>query len=146
MATLAVGRVCMKIAGREAGRYCVVVKKIDDNFYMVTGPKVLTGVKRRRCNVEHLEPTPYSVKIEQEASDNAAMDAMEKEGLLKKLGLVKPSPQVVKEAEKPKIEEKKPAEKPKKEEKAEKPQVKEKKPVEKPKKEKKPKKAVKPKK
>ncbi|MEM5790964.1 MAG: 50S ribosomal protein L14e, partial [Candidatus Aenigmatarchaeota archaeon] len=41
---LEVGRVCLKIAGREAGKYCVVLKKIDDNFVLITGPKSLTGV------------------------------------------------------------------------------------------------------
>lgn len=116
MATLDVGRVCMKIAGREAGKYCVVIKKIDDNFVFITGPKVLTGVKRRRCNVEHLEPTQYSVKIKDDAGEKEIINAYEKSGLLAKLGLAKPSPEVVKEAEK-RVEKAKPKEKPKKVEK-----------------------------
>lgn len=116
MAALTVGRICMKIAGREAGRFCCVLKKIDDNFFLITGPKVLSGVKRRRCNVEHLEPTEYSVKIEAEASDKAVIEAYEKAGLLTKLGLKKPSPEIVKEVEK---KEEKPKEKEKKPEKKE---------------------------
>ena len=95
-----IGRVCMKIAGREAGRYCVVLKKLDDTFVLVTGPKVLTGVKRRRCNVEHLEPTQNTVKITAEAAENEVIKAYKEVGLLKKFGLRKPSPEVVKEAEK----------------------------------------------
>ena len=141
---LEVGRVCMKIAGREAGKYCVILKKMDDNFVLITGPKVLTQVKRRRCNVEHLEPTSHMVKIDAEASDAAVIDAYEKTGLLVKLGLRKPSPEIVKEAEKPKKEVKK-EEKPKEVKKEEKPpkKIEEKKPEvpkveEKPKEEKKP--------
>ncbi len=96
MATLTVGRIVMKIAGREAGKYCVVLTNPKDNFVQVTGPKVLTGVKRRRCNVEHLEPTEHQVKIEVEASEKKVIDVLDKEGILKKLGLKKPSPEVVK--------------------------------------------------
>jgi len=102
VATLEVGRVCVKTAGREAGRYCVILKSMDENFVLVTGPRVLTGIKRRRCNVEHLEPTQYSLKIKEDAGDKEVIDAYEKSGLLAKLGLAKPSPEVVKEAEKPK--------------------------------------------
>lgn len=100
MATLEVGRVCVKTAGREAGKYCVVLKKIDENFVLVTGPKPLTGVKRRRCNVAHLEPTPYKLDIKEEVSEKAVINAYEKANLLKKLGLKKPSPEIAKEAEK----------------------------------------------
>jgi large subunit ribosomal protein L14e len=135
---LEVGRVCMKTAGREAGKYCVVLKKMDENFVLITGPKVLTQVKRRRCNVEHLEPTPYTVKIDAEASDEIVIDAYEKSGLMTKLGLKKPGPEVIKEAKK---EVKKVEKEVKKEEKIEKKE--EKKPEvpkveEKPKEEKKP--------
>lgn len=102
MATLTVGRIAMKIAGREAGKYCTVLTNPKENFVQVTGPKVLTGVKRRRCNVDHLEPTQYKVDVKKEGSDKEVMKALEKEGLIKKLGLKKPSPEIVKEAEKDK--------------------------------------------
>jgi large subunit ribosomal protein L14e len=142
VATLEVGRVCVKIAGREAGRYCVVLKKIDDNFFLITGPKELTGVKRRRCNIEHLEPTPHLLKISTEASDKEVIDAYKKAGILKEFGLKLPSPEVLKEAEKkvpakveiPKEEEKKAEkkeEKPKELKPEEKVEKKEKKPEEK---------------
>lgn len=122
MATLEVGRVCIKTAGREAGKYCVVLKKMDNTFFLVTGPKELTGVKRRRCNIEHLEPTPFTLKINAEASESVVIKAYEEIGLLKKFELKKPSPEVVKEAEKK--AKKKVEEKPKKEEKKEKPKEK----------------------
>ncbi len=122
MATLTVGRVAMKIAGREAGKYCVVLTNPKDNFVQVTGPKVLTGVKRRRCNVDHLEPSEHMVKIEAEAADKVVLDTLEKEGLVKKLGLKKPSPEVVKgpEGKGKKVEKKvEPKETPKEEKKEE---------------------------
>ncbi len=103
MATLTVGRICMKIAGREAGKNCVVLANPKDNFVEVTGPKILTGVKRRRCNIDHLEPTEHQIKIQEGATDQAVIQTMDKEGLIKKLNLKKPSPEIIKG---PKTEEK----------------------------------------
>ena len=90
----------MKVAGREAGKYCVVLKKLDDTFVLVTGPIELTVVKRRRCNIEHLEPTPHLVNIQAEASEKDVIDAYNKIGLMKKFELRMPSPEILKEAEK----------------------------------------------
>ena len=90
MGSLEVGRVVMKISGREAGKYAVVLKVLDKSFVLITGPKVLTGVKRRRCNVEHLEPLPYKLDIKEEAKDEEVIEAYEKAGLMKKLKLKKP--------------------------------------------------------
>lgn len=91
MASLEVGRVVMKVAGREAGKYAVVVKKMNDAFVEVTGPKILTGVKRRRANIEHLEPLEYVLLINEGASDEDVIAALEKQNLITKLGLKKPS-------------------------------------------------------
>ncbi|MHC1580504.1 50S ribosomal protein L14e [Methanopyrus sp.] len=90
-APIEVGRICVKTAGREAGRYCVVVDIIDENFVIVTGPKELTGVRRRRCNVKHLEPTPEKIDIERGASDEEVKEALEEAGLaeLVREGIVK---------------------------------------------------------
>ncbi|MFH8080961.1 MAG: 50S ribosomal protein L14e [Candidatus Aenigmatarchaeota archaeon] len=115
MGALEIGKLCIKTTGREAGRYCVVLKIIDSNFVLVTGPKALTGVKRRKCNVLHLEPTQYSLKIKEDASDKEVIEAYEKAGLISKLNLKKPSPEELKEEkEKPKEEKKVEAKKSKK--------------------------------
>lgn len=100
MVTLDVGRVCIKIAGREAGKYCVIVNKVDDNFVTITGPRDLTGVKRRRCNIDHLEPTSEVLKIDADAGEKDVITAYGKAGLTKKFGFRKPSPEIVKETEK----------------------------------------------
>jgi large subunit ribosomal protein L14e len=82
-----VGRLCLKIAGREAGRYCIVVKKMDENFVMVTGPRELTSVKRRRCNINHLEPIMETLNIKSDAPDSEILKAYQQANLIKKLGL-----------------------------------------------------------
>jgi len=77
-----VGRICVKIAGREAGRKCVIVDIIDENFVLITGPKCLTGVKRRRVNIRHIEPTEYKIDIPRGASDEEVLKALEAAGLI----------------------------------------------------------------
>lgn len=119
MVSLEVGRVCLKIVGREAGKVCTVVKKLVEGksnaFVLVTGPKLLTGVKRRRCNVEHLEPTQYTLEIKDDASDEEVMEAYKKAGVISKFSLKLPSASEIKaEKSKPKEEKK---EKPKEEKK-----------------------------
>ena len=69
MAAMDVGRVCVKLAGREAGRRCVIVDVIDRNHVLVTGPEELTGVRRRRVNMSHLRPLDESIDITRNASD-----------------------------------------------------------------------------
>ena len=59
MASIEVGRVCVKTAGREAGEKCVIVELIDENFVEVLG----TSVKNRRCNINHLEPLENTIEV-----------------------------------------------------------------------------------
>ncbi len=84
-----VGTVCLKVAGREAGKYCVVVEKTDDKgFVTITGPKALTGVRRRKVNVAHIEPTSLKVKVAEKATD-AEVEKAYTADALKKLGIEK---------------------------------------------------------
>ena len=77
-----IGRIAVKVAGREAGRKCVIVDVVDKNFVLVTGPKQLTGVRRRRSNIAHLAFTPHKIKIERNVSDEEVMKALEEAGLI----------------------------------------------------------------
>ena len=70
MSVMDVGRVCVKLTGREAGSRCVIVDVIDRNYVMVTGPEELTGVRRRRVNLSHLRPLDETVDIPRNASDD----------------------------------------------------------------------------
>ncbi len=82
MPALEIGGICVKIRGREAGRRCVIVDMIDKNFVLVTGPKNVTGVRRRRANINHLKPTDDIIKIERGASDEEVYKALVEAGKL----------------------------------------------------------------
>ncbi len=58
-----VGRLCMKIAGRDAGRKCVIVDILDKNKVLIDGQ-----TRRRPCNIGHLEPLRDVVKLKKNAS------------------------------------------------------------------------------
>lgn len=100
---LGIGRVCLKKVGREHGRYCVIIKKFPEekgktnSFVLITGPKLLTGVKRRKCNIAHLEPTQYTLEIKEDANEEEVLSAFEKANLVKKFSLKKPSAAELKE-------------------------------------------------
>ncbi len=81
MPAIEVGRICVKLAGREAGRKCVIVDIIDENFVLITGPKSLTGVKRRRVNIKHIEPLDKTIDIPKGASDEEVLKAIAVAGL-----------------------------------------------------------------
>jgi large subunit ribosomal protein L14e len=75
------GRVCVKTMGREAGSLCVIVEKMEGNYVVVTGPKHISGVRRRRCNTHHLEPLDTILRITTGADDETVEKAIESEGL-----------------------------------------------------------------
>ena len=81
MPAVEVGRVCVKISGREAGKKCVIVDIIDKNFVLITGPQNVTGVKRRRANINHIEPTEKRVNIKRGNSDEEIMEVLDEEAL-----------------------------------------------------------------
>jgi large subunit ribosomal protein L14e len=72
-----VGRVCVKLAGREAGKKAVVVEQIDKNFVLVDSP----WIKRRRCNVKHLEPLDVVLDIKKGASKEEIEKALKEAGI-----------------------------------------------------------------
>ncbi len=61
MAGLAVGMVCIKTKGREAGRKAVILE-----FDKKKGVALIEGqfVKKRMCNVMHLLPTGETVDVQ----------------------------------------------------------------------------------
>ena len=69
LSAMDVGRICVKLKGREAGNRCVIVDVIDRNYVIVTGPPEITGVRRRRVNMSHLQPLDEVVEISKNASD-----------------------------------------------------------------------------
>jgi large subunit ribosomal protein L14e len=71
-----IGRVCVRIAGHEAGKKCVIVDVIDRTYVLVAGPEI----KRKRCNIAHLEPLPQKLDIAKGASDEDLKRAFEAMG------------------------------------------------------------------
>lgn len=53
-----IGRLCVKIAGRDAGMKCLIIDVIDKNHVMIDGQ-----TRRRKCNVRHLEPLGEVLKV-----------------------------------------------------------------------------------
>jgi large subunit ribosomal protein L14e len=78
------GRVCVKTMGREAGSLCVVIEKKDESYVMVTGPRTLSGIRRRNCNIRHLEPLETMLTIAADADDETIEKAIEEAGLTDK--------------------------------------------------------------
>ncbi|MFA5108446.1 MAG: KOW motif-containing protein [Candidatus Micrarchaeia archaeon] len=58
MSAIKEGRICIKLAGRDAGEKVVITKVLDKNLVMVKSPG---RKKERKCSIVHLEPTDVSV-------------------------------------------------------------------------------------
>ena len=88
-----VGRICVKLAGRDAGQKCVIVEILDDKTVLIDGM-----TRRRKCNKLHLEPLTQTLDLRQKASHEDVAKAF------KELGL-----EVLTKKSKPKTEKPKPA-------------------------------------
>src|SRR3990172_10639481 len=67
MPAIEVGRLCVKQLGRENGKKCVIIDIMDKSFVLVTGPKKVTGVKRRRVNINHVMPLQDKIEVKRGA-------------------------------------------------------------------------------
>jgi large subunit ribosomal protein L14e len=88
MPAIEVGRVCVKMAGREYGRKCVIVDVMDKSFVLVTGPKKVTGVKRRRVNINHVAPLEDTIHVKRGASDEEVTQKLEAAGKLEEMATI----------------------------------------------------------
>ena len=71
-----IGRLCLKIAGRDANRRCVIIEVIDERTVLIDGQ-----TRRRRCNIAHLEPLDQVLELPKGASHAQVRAAFEKLGL-----------------------------------------------------------------
>ena len=71
-----VGRVVIKLAGRDAGKKGLIVDILDDKFVLIDGE-----TRRRKCNIIHLEPLEQVVKIKKNASHDEVASALKEIGL-----------------------------------------------------------------
>jgi len=70
-----IGQVCVKVAGRDAGKKCVVVDVLDDIFVLIDG-----GTRRRKCNVSHLVLLKEKLDIKKGCSHDDVVSAFKKLG------------------------------------------------------------------
>lgn len=117
MPAIEIGRLCVKIAGRDAGRECLITELQGSSFVIIDG-----NTRRKRCNVAHLHFLPQIADIKEKASHEEVIKALEK------LGISALEKQSHKYTKKPRAAEKPAAEKTKKEKKQAKKEKKEKKP------------------
>ena len=85
MPAIEVGRLCIKTAGRENGKKCVIVDVMDKSFALVTGPKAVTGVKRKRANLNHIKPLEDRLELKRGASDEEVTSALSAAGKLEEM-------------------------------------------------------------
>ncbi len=104
-----IGRLCLKLAGRDANKKCVVIEILDDNYVTIDGE-----TRRRKCNIQHIEPLNQVLNIKEGASHSEVVKEF------KKLGMELKETAPKNAAEKPKTKRKigTPKEKPVKEKKA----------------------------
>ncbi|MBT3720383.1 50S ribosomal protein L14e [archaeon] len=69
-----IGRLCVKLAGRDARKKCLVVDILENNYVLIDGQ-----TRRKKCNNNHLEPLNKVLKIKKGASHKEVVDALKKE-------------------------------------------------------------------
>jgi large subunit ribosomal protein L14e len=87
LTAIEIGRICVKTFGREAGKKCVIVDVIDKNFVLITGPQSVSKVKRRKANVNHIEPTEGKIDIKRGAADEEVVQALKAAGKMEEIGM-----------------------------------------------------------
>jgi large subunit ribosomal protein L14e len=58
---------------------------MDKSFVLVTGPKKITGIKRRRLNMNHIMPLEDKIDVKRGASDDEVAQVLETAGKLQEM-------------------------------------------------------------
>lgn len=93
-----IGRLCIKTAGRDAGKKCIIIDILDDKYVLIDGE-----TRRRKCNILHIKPLNQKIEIKKNADhENVAK-------VLKEIGIetrqTKPKPKTEKPRKKRKTPE-----------------------------------------
>lgn len=72
-----VGRLCVKLAGRDSGKKCVIIEVLEKNYVLVDGE-----TRRKKVNVLHLEPLEQTIDIKAKASHEDVKKALQKIGII----------------------------------------------------------------
>ena len=73
MSIYEVGRLCVKLAGRDAGKKCVILEQFDNTYVLVDG-----ATRRKKVNIKHLEPLAEVIKLKNNASHEEVKAAFAK--------------------------------------------------------------------
>lgn len=95
--TIEIGRLCIKTAGRDAGKRAVIVDILDERSVLIDGE-----TRRKRCNIAHLELLGQVVKLEKNQSHEEVL------GILKGVGVSARNTKPKSKTEKPKKKRKTP--------------------------------------
>jgi large subunit ribosomal protein L14e len=71
-----IGRLVVKIAGRDAGKKAVIIAILDDKFVLLDGE-----TRRRKCNILHVEPLDQKADIKKNASHDEVSKALKELGI-----------------------------------------------------------------
>jgi len=71
-----IGRLCVKTAGRDAGKEALIVEVLDKNFVLIDG-----NTRRRKTNVDHLELLPKKAELKKGASHEEVQKALKSLGV-----------------------------------------------------------------
>ncbi len=74
--TIEIGRIVVKIAGRDAGKRGVIIDVLDDKYVLVDGE-----TRRRKVNVFHIEPLTQKIEVGKNASHDEVSKALKEIGI-----------------------------------------------------------------
>src|SRR3989338_6441427 len=74
--TMDIGTVCMKIAGRDAGQYCVILKHLENSFVLID-----VNTRGGRRNLKRLEPPGKTPDRKEGPSTGEFKQAMKNAGI-----------------------------------------------------------------
>src|SRR3989344_3245183 len=80
-----IGRVCVKIAGRDAGKKCVIIDTLEYPYVLIDGE-----TRRRKVNLNHLHPLETLVVLKKGASHESLAKVCEEIGITLRASTPKP--------------------------------------------------------
>ena len=76
MSVFTIGRICVKLAGRDAGKKCVVLSEEKDGKVLIDG-----ATRRREVSLKHLEPINETVSIAANAATKEVASVLKEMGV-----------------------------------------------------------------
>lgn len=70
---ITIGRVCIKLAGRDSGKHCVILSEAKNNKVLIDGE-----TRRKEVNLLHLEPLETTLDLKANASHADVQTAFKK--------------------------------------------------------------------